>query len=105
MKESSSSSWGDWSALTELTPTGNNFSITNLSLGTNYLTDKSYDFQFKFIDALGNLDTNKIITSKRETVSISIPITEIGEDYVMIAGTFYICVNNEYIPIFEIVDE
>lgn len=105
VKESSSSSWGDWSALTELTPTGNNFSITNLSLGTNYLTDKSYDFQFKFIDALGNLDTNKIVTSKQETVSISIPITEIGEDYVMIAGTFYICVNNEYIPIFEIVDE
>lgn len=104
-KESGTITWGSWSTLTTLSPSENSFSITNLSLGTVYSTDKSYDFQFKFVDALGNLDANKIVISNEETVSISIPIVEIGEDFVMISGTFYICANNEYVPIFEIVDE
>lgn len=104
-KLSSSSSWGSWSGWATPTISGSNISITDLSLGSSFSTDQSYDFQLRIKDALGNSDSTMIVVSATQQVTKSIPIAEFADDYVMIAGTFYICVNGSYIPILEIVDE
>ena len=104
-KLSSSSSWNSWSAWATPSISGTNISITNLSVGTNFSTDQSYDFQIRLKDALGNSDSTMIVTSATEQVTKSVPIVEIADDYIMSSGTLYMSVNGTYIPILEIVDE
>lgn len=104
-KLAGSSSWENWSSWDSPTISGENFSVSNLNLGSGFSTEQSYDFQVRVKDELGNSDNSMIVTSTTQQVTKSIPIAELAEDYVMIAGTFYICVSGTYIPILEIVDE
>lgn len=85
-KLAGSNEWGAWSSFTPLSTSNNNFSISNLSLGTTYATNSSYDFQFQFIDELGNLDSSKIITTATQNVTVSSPIVEVYEDAVNVNG-------------------
>ena len=86
-KLASSSTWGNWSALTTITSSNNNFTINNLNLGNTYATNSSYDFQFKFIDKLGELDNSKIVTTPTQNVTISTPIIEVYDNVVNINGS------------------
>ena len=95
-KLAGSNEWGTWSSFTPLSTSNNNFSISNLSLGTTYATNSSYDFQFQFIDELGNLDSSKIITTATQNVTISTPIVEVYEDAININGEVYR--NNAKLP-------
>ena len=85
-KLAGSNEWGEWSSWTTPTISGSNFYINNLSLGDIYATNSSYDFQFRFIDALSNLDPTKIVTTATQNVTISTPIVEIYEDAVNVNG-------------------
>ena len=96
-KLSIETTWGDWSEYTQLELLTNNFYINDLSLGTIYATNSSYDFQFKFVDELGNLDASKVITTATQNVTISTPIVEIYEDEVNVNGN--VLKNNIELPL------
>lgn len=96
-KLASSNEWGGWSSWASPTINGANFSINELSLGTNYATNSSYDFQFRFMDALSNLDSSKIVTTSTQNVTISTPIIEVYEDAVNVNGN--VLKNNIELPI------
>lgn len=85
-KLASSNEWGGWSSWASPTINGANFSINELSLGNTYATNSSYDFQFRFMDALSNLDSSKIVTTSTQNVTISTPIIEVYEDAVNVNG-------------------
>ena len=85
-KLAGSNEWGGWSSWASPTINGANFSINELSLGTTYATNSSYDFQFRFMDALSNLDSSKIVTTSTQNVTISTPIIEVYEDEVNVNG-------------------
>lgn len=85
-KLSRSNEWGEWSSCATPTISGSNFYINNLSLGDIYATNSSYDFQFKFVDELGNLDSSKIVTTATQNVTVSTPIIEVYDDAVNING-------------------
>ena len=95
-KLAGSNEWGEWSRWTTPTISGSNFYINNLSLGDIYATNSSYDFQFRFIDALSNLDPTKIVTTATQNVTISTPIVEVYEDAVNVNGEVYR--NNTKLP-------
>ena len=85
-KLAGSNEWGEWSSWATPTISGSNFYINNLSLGNTYATNSSYDFQFKFVDELGNLDSSKIVTTATQNVTVSTPIVEVYDDRVNING-------------------
>lgn len=91
-KLAGSNEWGEWSSWTTPTISGSNFYINNLSLGDIYATNSSYDFQFRFTDALSNLDPSKIVYTATQNVTISTPVVEIYEDAVNVNGE--ILINN-----------
>ena len=95
-KLAGSNEWGAWSSWATPTISGSNFYINNLSLGDIYATNSSYDFQFRFIDALSNLDPTKIVTTATQNVTVSTPIVEVGEDAVNVNGEVYR--NNTKLP-------
>ncbi len=95
-KLASSNEWGGWSSWASPTINGANFSINELSLGTTYATNSSYDFQFRFIDTLSNLDPTKIVTTSTQNVTISTPIIEVYEDAVNVNGN--VLRNNVKLP-------
>ena len=96
-KLASSNEWGGWSSWASPTINGANFSINELSLGNTYATNSSYDFQFRFMDALSNLDSSKIVTTSTQNVTISTPIIEVYEDAVNVNGN--VLKNNIELPI------
>ena len=95
-KLAGSNEWGEWSSWATPTISGSDFYINNLSLGNTYATNSSYDFQFRFIDALSNLDPTKIVTTATQNVTISTPIVEVYEDAVNVNGEVYR--NNTKLP-------
>ncbi|MEG2454586.1 MAG: hypothetical protein RSB20_06940, partial [Clostridia bacterium] len=72
------------------TISGNTFAISNLSLGTNYATNKAYDIQFILRDGIGGYELNS------DYVTVSTAIIEIYDDEVNINGRFSI----KGVPIF-----
>lgn len=96
-KLAGSNEWGEWSNWATPTISGSNFYINNLSLGDIYATNSSYDFQFRFIDALSNLDPTKIVTTATQNVTISTPIVEVYEDAVNVNGS--VLKNNIELPL------
>lgn len=85
IKESSTTTWGAWSTVTRPTISDENFSVTNLSLGTAFDTGKDYDIQFRLNDVGGTYILNNI-----QQVTKSIGIIDIYEDEVAIFGDGYI---------------
>lgn len=96
-KLAGSNEWGEWSSWATPTISGSNFYINNLSLGNTYATNSSYDFQFRFTDALSNLDPAKIVTTATQNVTISTPIVEVYEDAVNVNGN--VLKNNIELPL------
>lgn len=92
-----SNEWGEWSSWASPTINGSNFYIDNLSLGDIYATDSSYDFQFRFMDALSNLDPTKIVTTASQNVTISTSVIEVYEDAVNVNGN--VLKNNIELPL------
>lgn len=72
----SGGTWSEWSTDTSLSSTNNNFSISNLSLGTSYVTTKAYDIQFRLKDEIGYNNLNI------ENVTESIGIVDFYEDMI-----------------------
>lgn len=86
----SGGAWGNWSEHFFPTISGNTFAISNLSLGTNYATNKAYDIQFILRDGIGGYELNS------DYVTVSTAIIEIYDDEVNINGRFSI----KGVPIF-----
>lgn len=80
----SGGTWSSWSTDTTPIISGNNFTITNLSLGSNYDTNKAYDIQFRLKDEVNYYELNS------QQVTVSIPIIEVYDDEVAIYGNGYI---------------
>ena len=87
IKESSSSTWGDWSSWVAPTISGSDFSISNLSLGTSFDTQKSYDIQFRFKDALSDIDGTQQVMANTQNVTMSTPIFEVYDDRFNVNGS------------------
>lgn len=72
----SGGTWSDWSSDTSLSSSNNNFSISNLSLGTSYETTKAYDIQFRLKDEINYYNLNV------ENVTESIGLVDFYEDLI-----------------------
>ena len=72
----SGENWSDFTDDVSITSSDNNFTISDLSLGTNFSTSKQYDIQFRLKDEIGYYNLNI------ENVTESVGLVDFYEDMI-----------------------